>query len=142
MALTTEDQQKLLRAVGKTAPGAWPNGTVVKKGPPRDNDKHAEGTLATVRGSIGPFPYEGSPRVYGYLLEFADTTMRKDEAGKACPETLGEYRDLCVALMPKSKAVRFLDDKIAESPRGRDDRLPQLAEAKRRAQARGLLPQN
>lgn len=46
--------------------------------------------------------------------------MRTDEGGNQCPETLGEYRDICVALGgPDCKAVRFLDEKISEQ--GRDE---------------------
>jgi hypothetical protein len=45
--------------------------------------------------------------------------MRKDEKGDPCPETLGEYRDLCNAFAPGSKAVEFLDSKISEQ--GRDE---------------------
>jgi len=48
--------------------------------------------------------------------------MRTDEAGRSCPETLGEYRDLCAALGGEScRAVRFLDRKIAEQ--GRDEKV-------------------
>lgn len=47
--------------------------------------------------------------------------MRKDENDEPCPETLGEYRDLCAAINPDSEAVAFLDFKIAESSRGRDE---------------------
>lgn len=44
--------------------------------------------------------------------------MRTDEDGNACPETLGEYRDLCAAIGgEKNKAVEFLDKKIAEAHR-------------------------
>lgn len=49
--------------------------------------------------------------------------MRKDEDGNDCPATLGEYRDLCAALVPDCKAVKFLDEKIAESPNGREERV-------------------
>jgi hypothetical protein len=67
------DSETLLEYVlGQTAPGAWPVGTLVRKGPARDGDLHAEGALATVRGSVGPIAHEGNPRVYAYLLEFAD----------------------------------------------------------------------
>jgi hypothetical protein len=39
--------------------------------------------------------------------------MRKDEKGGTCPETLGEYRDLCAAIGGKyCPAVQYLDDKI------------------------------
>ena len=42
-----------------------------------------------------------------------------DDSGSPCPSTLGEYRDLCAALGgPENKAVKFLDEKIAEQ--GRD----------------------
>jgi hypothetical protein len=47
--------------------------------------------------------------------------MRQDEAGHPCPATLGEYRDICASLAPNSRAVQFLDGKIAESPNGRDE---------------------
>lgn len=47
--------------------------------------------------------------------------MRKDETGSECPETLGEYRDICAAIAPESEAVRFLDGKIAEQ--GRDEKV-------------------
>jgi len=48
--------------------------------------------------------------------------MRTDEDGNECPETLGEYRDLCAAIGGESnKAVAFLDKKIAESTNGRDE---------------------
>lgn len=48
--------------------------------------------------------------------------MRKDEEGNACPETLGEYRDLCKAFGGEDcPAVKFLDKKIAENPHGRDE---------------------
>lgn len=45
--------------------------------------------------------------------------MRRDENGKECPSTLGEYRDLCYAIVPDSEAVAFLDRKIATDPLGR-----------------------
>jgi hypothetical protein len=47
--------------------------------------------------------------------------MRKDEEGNPCPGTLGEYRDLCAALAPDSRAVEFLDERIARD--GRDDEI-------------------
>lgn len=48
--------------------------------------------------------------------------MRKDENGGECPATLGEYRDMCLALSSEdSQAVKFLDDKIAEQ--GRDEKV-------------------
>lgn len=49
--------------------------------------------------------------------------MRKDENNEDCPETLGEYRDLCAALNRDSEAVVFLDKKIAESPNGREEKV-------------------
>ena len=46
--------------------------------------------------------------------------MRTDENGDACPETLGEYRDLCASLGgERCEAVKFLDKKIADDPDGR-----------------------
>lgn len=46
--------------------------------------------------------------------------MRKDENGKPCPGTLGEYRDMCSAIGgDKCKAVIFLDEKIKKD--GRDE---------------------
>lgn len=48
--------------------------------------------------------------------------MRCDENGDPCPETLGEYRELCVALgVPNNEATAFLDYKIAISPKGEDE---------------------
>ena len=49
--------------------------------------------------------------------------MRLDEGGNKCPETLGEYRDMCFVLNPNSKAVEFLDKKIKEDPSGRDAKV-------------------
>lgn len=44
--------------------------------------------------------------------------MRKDESGKDCPATLGEYRDLCAALGGvECRAVKFLDERIAAQGR-------------------------
>lgn len=44
--------------------------------------------------------------------------MRLDENGVECPETLGEYRDVCVAFGREDcRAVQFLDEKIAEQGR-------------------------
>jgi len=51
--------------------------------------------------------------------------MRTDETGQPCPETLGEYLDMCktfAALIDegsKSEAVHFLEQKIAQQ--GRDE---------------------
>jgi hypothetical protein len=49
--------------------------------------------------------------------------MRTDEKGNECPETLGEYRDLVYSLVrdDKNGAVKFLDNKIEESPNGREE---------------------
>jgi hypothetical protein len=47
--------------------------------------------------------------------------MRQDEAGNPCPETLGEYRDLCAAIAPGSAAVSFLNRKIAGAASGEDE---------------------
>lgn len=50
--------------------------------------------------------------------------MRIDEDNNECPSTLGEYRRMCVALGGEScKAVKFLDDKIADSPGGVDEEV-------------------
>lgn len=46
--------------------------------------------------------------------------MRTDEGGNSCPETLGEYRDLCAAIGGEDcPAVKMLDEKIADQ--GRDE---------------------
>lgn len=48
--------------------------------------------------------------------------MRTDEYGQSCPATLGEYRDICSTLGGNEcDAVKYLDNKIAESPHGRDE---------------------
>jgi hypothetical protein len=48
--------------------------------------------------------------------------MRTDEKGGPCPETLGEYRDLCAALGGEEcEAVKFLDAKIAAQ--GNDEKV-------------------
>ena len=48
--------------------------------------------------------------------------MRTDENGESCPGTLGEYREMCVTLGGQDcAAVKFLDGKIGESPKGRDE---------------------
>lgn len=50
--------------------------------------------------------------------------MRKDENGNECPETLGEYRDLCAAIGEENNAaVQFLDRKIADAAAGRDEKV-------------------
>lgn len=53
--------------------------------------------------------------------------MRKDEDGNDCPSTLGEYRDLCLALGGiNSEAVAFLDKKIAEDGRNSEVIIPDI----------------
>jgi hypothetical protein len=48
--------------------------------------------------------------------------MRTDEEGNSCPETLGEYRDMCAAIGGEGcKAVKFLDEKIEKQ--GRDEKV-------------------
>ena len=50
--------------------------------------------------------------------------MRTDEEGNACPATLGEYRDLCVAIGgPGCPAVELLDGHIAKNSKGRDSEV-------------------
>jgi hypothetical protein len=59
------------------APGAWPNGTRVRKSVEEPGDAHEVGALATVLGSIGPAPEEAEPAwvrgLYGYFVEWDDT---------------------------------------------------------------------
>lgn len=48
--------------------------------------------------------------------------MRLDENQKPCPATLGEYRKFCAAIGGEDCfAVKFLDEKISESPNGPDE---------------------
>lgn len=48
--------------------------------------------------------------------------MRTNEHGWKCPETLGEYRDLCEAVgIPNNAAVKWLEEKIAKQ--GRDQKV-------------------
>ena len=50
--------------------------------------------------------------------------MRKDENGNECPETLGEYRAICVGLGGEEcEAVKFLDKKIEEDPDGKGGKV-------------------
>lgn len=50
--------------------------------------------------------------------------MRKDEKGNECPETLGEYRDMCAAFGGEDcRAVKMLDEKIATSSKGVDEKV-------------------
>lgn len=40
------------------------------------------------------------------------------------PKTLGDYRDIFAALAGEgSRAVKFIDDKIQQSPKGRNERV-------------------
>lgn len=48
------------------APGAWKNGSVVRKVSSLPGDAHPDGSLGMVRGSLGP--HEGK---YGYFVAFA-----------------------------------------------------------------------
>lgn len=66
--------------------------------------------------------------------------MRKDENGNECPETLGEYRDLCNAFAPGSAAVGLLDKKITESPAGRGE-VVMVADSQMRALLMPMLLQ-
>jgi len=48
--------------------------------------------------------------------------LRKDENGAPCPETLGEYYDLCIRLCGvDNKATKFIQSKIDSSPKGREE---------------------
>lgn len=52
--------------------------------------------------------------------------MRTDETGQPCPETLGEYRDMCAAIGGEDcVAVAMLDEKIADpiNKKGRDENV-------------------
>jgi len=55
--------------------------------------------------------------------DLASKWSRKDENGEACPGTLGEYIDIVTLIAPGSKAVQYLDQKINESPNGRDEKV-------------------
>lgn len=68
--------------------------------------------------------------------------MRKDESGNPCPETLGEYRNLCTAIGGENcRAVRFLDRKINESPHGCDEKVMQADSQVRMLLMPLLLPE-
>lgn len=56
------------------APGAWPNGTRVRKRGSDSTDAHQDGAGAVVVGSIGPMP-AGQPYAgtYGYFVSWDDT---------------------------------------------------------------------
>jgi hypothetical protein len=48
--------------------------------------------------------------------------MRTDEVGNECPETLGEYLEICTKLGGDScNAVTFLNKKIEESAKGKEE---------------------
>jgi hypothetical protein len=48
--------------------------------------------------------------------------MRKDETGRPCPQTLGEYYDLTKVLFGENnKAAEFLQSKIDSNESGRDE---------------------
>lgn len=51
--------------------------------------------------------------------------MRYDEqSGEIVPATLGEYRKLCATLGGEGcRAVKMLDEKIADSPNGEDEEV-------------------
>ncbi len=76
--------------------------------------------------------------------------MRKDENGGTCPETLGEYYDLCAAIGGADcEAAAHLMKHINEAENGRDEKvipadsqmrawlMPRLA-----VKAKGSLPTN
>lgn len=54
------------------APGAWPNGTRVRKRNADATDAHQDGAPAVVVGSIGPHP-ELPGAVFGYFVVWDDT---------------------------------------------------------------------
>lgn len=47
--------------------------------------------------------------------------MRKDDKDNLVPTTLGEYLGFCKRIAPNSKAVRFLEEKIANARNGADE---------------------
>lgn len=48
--------------------------------------------------------------------------MRIDENGNSCPETLGEYRDMCINVgVPNNRAVQYLNERIKET--SEDDKV-------------------
>lgn len=51
------------------APGAWPNGTRVRKICSSSGDKHTDGALAYVRGSLG------AGGMVGYFVEWDDLPL-------------------------------------------------------------------
>ncbi len=64
-----------MRLVGEhvksEAPGAWPNGSLVRKARNEAGDAHRVGALATVIGSVGPVQADGHS-AYGYFVEWQD----------------------------------------------------------------------
>ena len=58
--------------VGKQAPGAIPNGTVVEKIHTEPRDSHRDGSRAKVAGSVGPVDDPLAPDRYGYFVEWDD----------------------------------------------------------------------
>jgi hypothetical protein len=57
---------------GRQAPGAIPNGASVVKIGSKPPDMHQDGAPAIVLCSVGPIPYRGDPKTYGYFVEWAD----------------------------------------------------------------------
>ena len=50
--------------------------------------------------------------------------MRKDEEGNECPETLGEYFDICKSMFGEdSSATKLMSKKIDKSPNGREEKV-------------------
>ena len=49
--------------------------------------------------------------------------MRTDENNCPCPETLGEYLNVCYLGVPNNKAVKFLKDKIAQTLNGENEKV-------------------
>jgi len=58
-------------AVLSDAVGAWPHGTRVAKTNSEPSDKHRDGSLGTILGSLGPIPWEGR-QTWGYCLIWDD----------------------------------------------------------------------
>jgi hypothetical protein len=54
--------------VEQQAPGAWPQGTRIRKIRSDPSDGHPAGTLGLVVGSIGPMEFQSVPDVYGYFV--------------------------------------------------------------------------
>jgi hypothetical protein len=60
-----------------------------------------------------------------YRLDLSkETLMRIDEEGLPCPETLGEYLDVCVAISGAyTEAVEYLESEIKKAPWGREQKV-------------------